>query len=132
NWNSGAAGIRTPYDIPNQSILFNESDSPLRQGSYRALAATANHYAREMHMDAVARALGVDAVEFRLRHLKDDRVRAALKAAAEKIGWPKPSAPGRYLGVACGTEKAAISGRLPKSRRPGTDSGSNGSRLRSS
>jgi isoquinoline 1-oxidoreductase len=110
NWNSGAAGIRTPYDIPNQSILFNESDSPLRQGSYRALAATANHYAREMHMDAVARALGVDAVEFRLRHLKDERVRAALKAAAEKIGWPKPSAPGRYLGIACGTEKGGYIG----------------------
>jgi isoquinoline 1-oxidoreductase len=119
NWNSGAAGIRTPYDIPNQSILFNESDSPLRQGSYRALAATANHYAREMHMDAVARALGVDAVEFRLRHLKDDRVRAALKAAAEKIGWPKPSAPGRYLGVACGTEKGGYIGTAAEVSKTG-------------
>jgi nicotinate dehydrogenase subunit B len=119
NWNSGAAGIRTPYDIPNQSILFNESDSPLRQGSYRALAATANHYAREMHMDAVARALGVDAVEFRLRHLKDDRVRAALKAAAEKIGWPKPSAPGRYLGIACGTEKGGYIGTAAEISKTG-------------
>ena len=69
-------------------------DSPLRQGSYRGLAATANHYAREMHMDAIARALGVDAVEFRLRHLKDERMRAVLTAAAQKIGWPKPSAAG--------------------------------------
>jgi isoquinoline 1-oxidoreductase len=25
---------------------------------------------------------------------------------AEKIGWPQPSAPGRSLGIACGTEKA--------------------------
>ena len=41
---------------------FTRSKSPLRQGSYRALAATANHYAREMHMDEIARALGVDAV----------------------------------------------------------------------
>jgi isoquinoline 1-oxidoreductase len=119
NWNSGAAGIRTPYDVPNQSIVFNESDSPLRQGSYRALAATANHYAREMHMDAVARALGVDAVEFRLRHLKDDRVRAALKAAAEKIGWPKPSAPGRYLGIACGTEKGGYIGTAAEVSKTG-------------
>ena len=105
NWNSGNAGIRTPYDIPNQRIQFHQSDSPLRQGSYRGLAATANHYAREMHIDAIARALKIDAVDFRLRHLKDERVGAVLKAAAERIGWPKPSAAGRSLGIACGTEK---------------------------
>jgi isoquinoline 1-oxidoreductase len=105
NWNSGNAGIRTPYDIPNQRIQFHQSDSPLRQGSYRGLAATANHYAREMHMDAIARALKIDAVELRLQHLKDERVAAVLKASAERIGWPKPSASGRALGIACGTEK---------------------------
>jgi isoquinoline 1-oxidoreductase len=57
NWNSGASAIRTPYDIPNQRIAFHPSASPLRQGSYRGLAATANHYAREMHMDQIARVL---------------------------------------------------------------------------
>ena len=107
NWNSGGSAIRTPYDVPNQRIVFNASDSPLRQGSYRGLAATANHYAREMHMDAIARALGVDAVEFRMRQLKDERMRAVLTAVAQKIGWPKPSAPGRALGIACGTEKGS-------------------------
>jgi len=107
NWNSGASAIRTPYDVPSQRIQFHQSDSPLRQGSYRGLAATANHYVREMHMDDIARALGVDAVEFRLKHLKDDRMRAVLTTAAEKIGWPKPSAEGRALGIACGTEKAS-------------------------
>jgi CO/xanthine dehydrogenase Mo-binding subunit len=107
NWNSGASAIRTPYDIPNQRIQFHQSDSPLRQGSYRGLAATANHYVREMHMDEIARALRVDAVEFRLKHLKDERMRAVLTAAAQKIGWPKPSATGRALGIACGTEKAS-------------------------
>ena len=56
NWNSGGSAIRTPYEVPNQRIQFHASDSPLRQGSYRGLAATANHYAREMHMDAIARA----------------------------------------------------------------------------
>ena len=107
NWNSGPSAIQTPYDIPNRRIQFHQSDSPLRQGSYRGLAATANHYAREMHMDAIARALGVDAVEFRLQHLKDERLRNVLTAAARKIGWPKPSAAGRALGIACGTEKGS-------------------------
>jgi nicotinate dehydrogenase subunit B len=107
NWNSGAASIRTPYVVPNQHVAFHPSDSPLRQGSYRALAATANHYAREMHMDLVARALGADAVEFRLRHLKDARMRAVLQAAAGKAGWPGPAGGERALGIACGTEKGS-------------------------
>ena len=48
NYNSGAAGIRTYYEIPNQKIEFHPTKSPLRQGSYRGLAATANHFAREI------------------------------------------------------------------------------------
>jgi isoquinoline 1-oxidoreductase len=107
NWNSGGSAIRTPYDVPSQRIQFHASASPLRQGSYRGLAATANHYAREMHMDAIARALGVDAVDFRLRHLKDERMRAVLTAVAQKSGWPRPSAAGRAVGIACGTEKGS-------------------------
>jgi isoquinoline 1-oxidoreductase len=107
NYNSGAAAIRTPYTVPNQRISYRASDSPLRQGSYRGLAATANHHAREMHMDTIARALKVDAVEFRLRHLEEPRMRAVLTAVAERCGWPKPSAPGRALGIACGTEKGS-------------------------
>jgi isoquinoline 1-oxidoreductase len=55
NYNSGAAGIRTPYAVPNQHIEFHAAESPLRQGSYRALASTANHFAREVHMDELAR-----------------------------------------------------------------------------
>jgi nicotinate dehydrogenase subunit B len=93
--------------VPHQRIAFHPSDSPLPQGSYRGLAATANHYAREMHMDEIARALKIDAVEFRLAHLTDERLRAVLKAVAERSGWPKPSAPGRTLGIACGTEKGS-------------------------
>jgi isoquinoline 1-oxidoreductase len=60
-----------------------------------------------MHMDAIARALGVDAVEYRLRHLTNDRMRAVLQAAARGAGWPKPSVDGRGLGIACGTDKGS-------------------------
>jgi isoquinoline 1-oxidoreductase len=105
NWNSGNSGIQTPYEVAAKSVVFHPSKTPLRQGSYRALAATANHYAREMHMDEMARALGIDAVEFRLRHLKDERMRNVLNAVAERIAWRRAVAAGRARGIACGTEK---------------------------
>jgi isoquinoline 1-oxidoreductase len=109
NWNSGGAAIRTPYDIPNQRIQFHPAKSPLRQGSYRGLAATANHYAREMHMDAIARGLAVDPVEFRLEHLKEERLRAVLAAAAERVGWNRRATnASTSVGIACGTEKGSF------------------------
>ena len=108
NWNSGGSAIRTPYDVAHQRIAFHPARSPLRQGSYRGLAATANHFAREVHMDELARAVKVDPVEFRRRNLKDARVRAVLDAAAERFGWGRArAAPIRGHGVAAGTEKGS-------------------------
>jgi isoquinoline 1-oxidoreductase len=119
NWNSGNAGLQSPYDIATKPAVFHPTKTPLRQGSYRALAATANNYAREMHMDEMARALGVDAVEFRNRHLASEpRLTAVLAAVAENIGWPK-AAQGRTLGIACGTEKAGyVATAVDVSRQP--------------
>ena len=108
NYNSGPSGIDTPYDIPNRKIEFHPTDSPLRQGSYRGLAATANHFARESHMDEIAAALGMDPLEFRLKNLKDERLRAVLQAAAEKFAWGKmKSNSTRGFGLACGVEKGS-------------------------
>jgi CO/xanthine dehydrogenase Mo-binding subunit len=106
NYNSGPSAIDTPYDIANRTTQFHATESPLRQGSYRGLAATANHFARESHMDELAAAVGIDPLEFRLKNLKDERLRAVLKAAAEKFGWGKTkSDPKRGFGLACGVEK---------------------------
>jgi CO/xanthine dehydrogenase Mo-binding subunit len=106
NYNSGPAAIRTPYEVPNQRIAFHPSDTPLRQGSYRSLAAAANHFARESHMDELAHELKLDPLEFRLRNLKDERLRAVFQGAADKLGWGKrPSSPGRGFGIAGGFEK---------------------------
>jgi isoquinoline 1-oxidoreductase len=106
NYNSGGSGLQTPYDIPRKRNEFHGTDSPLRQGSYRGLAAVANHFARECHMDDLARAAKVDPVEFRLNNLKDERLRAVLAAAAEGFGWGKRKAEeGRGYGIALGMEK---------------------------
>jgi CO/xanthine dehydrogenase Mo-binding subunit len=106
NYNSGSAGIRTFYEIPNQRIIFHPVHSPLRQGSYRALAATANHFARESHMDEMAHTLKTDPLEFRMKNLKNERLRAVFQAAADKFGWStRRSSPGRGFGMGGGYEK---------------------------
>jgi len=107
NYNSGGAAIGTPYDIPNQRIEFHPVTSPLRQGSYRALAATANHFARETHMDELARLVNMDSLEFRLKNLKNERLRAVFEAAAQAFGWgkAKKGSPGQGFGIAGGVEK---------------------------
>ena len=105
NYNSGSAGIRTYYEIPNQRIVFHAVRSPLRQGSYRALAATANHFARESHMDELAHAVKMDSLEFRLKNLKDERLRAVFEAAAKQFGWGKSKTAGQGFGMGGGYEK---------------------------
>lgn len=106
NYNSGPSAIETPYHVPNHTAQFHPADSPLRQGSYRGLAATANHFARECHMDDLASVVGIDPLDFRLKNLKNDRLRAVLQAAAEKFGWGKGKpAADHGFGLACGVEK---------------------------
>ncbi len=107
NIDSGPNALDTPYEVADRRIAYQPAASPLRVGSYRALAATANNFARESHMDELAHRVGADPLEFRLRQLRDDRLAAVLRAAAEHAGWGRPIEPGRGLGVACGREKWA-------------------------
>jgi nicotinate dehydrogenase subunit B len=105
NYNSGGSGIRTMYEISNQRIVFHPTEYPLRQGSYRALAATANHFARESFMDELAHEVKMDPLEFRLKNLKDERLLAVFQAGAKKFGWGQAKQPGHGFGMGGGFEK---------------------------
>jgi isoquinoline 1-oxidoreductase len=106
NYNAGGSALDTPYDVANTKTEFHGAESPLKQGSYRALASTANIFARESHMDDLAHALELDPLAFRLKNLKDERLRTVLEAAAKQFGWGKSKpADGHGFGLACGTEK---------------------------
>ncbi len=108
NINSGPFGVVGPYDIPNVRLDYQAANSPLPQGSYRALAATANHFARESHMDELAHELASDPLAFRLAHLRDARLAAVFTAAAERMDWAhRPGITGRGLGIAGGVEKGS-------------------------
>ncbi len=106
NYNSGPAAIGTPYSVANQLIQYHAAKSPLRQGSYRGLASTANHFARESHMDSMAHVAGMDPLEFRLKNLADPRLQKVFQAAAAKFGWGRlKSTPERGFGLAGGVDK---------------------------
>jgi isoquinoline 1-oxidoreductase len=106
NYNSGPAAIGTPYNVANQIIQYHAAKSPLRQGSYRGLASTANHFARESHMDAMAHVVGMDPLEFRLKNLNDSRLQAVFQAAAAQFAWGRlKSTPERGFGIAGGVDK---------------------------
>jgi nicotinate dehydrogenase subunit B len=106
NYNSGGAALRSPYTIPNQIAEFHTTDSPLRQGSYRGLAASANHFARESHMDELARAAGVEPAAFRLKNAGDPRLRAVIEAATERFRWGRAKdRPGQGFGMMAGFDK---------------------------
>ena len=110
NINSGPAAIDTPYRVPQARSRFVASDAPLRQSSYRALAATANNFAREAFLDELAAAAGADPLDFRLAHLENERLRAVLQAAAARFSWRQrvqEKQPDVGVGLACGTEKGS-------------------------
>jgi CO/xanthine dehydrogenase Mo-binding subunit len=111
NINSGGSAIDTPYNAGKSRSHYVNSNAPLRHGSYRGLAATANNFARESFMDELAVAAGADPLEFRLAHLENPRLRAVLETAAQRFNWKecvKKKNPNIGVGLACGTEKGSF------------------------
>ena len=109
NYNSGGSGIQTPYTVPNQQIQHHRAESPLRQGSYRGLASTANIFVIESQMDDLAKLVDMDPLEFRLKNLDEPRLQAVFEAAANGFGWGKTKpAKNHGFGIGGGTEKGGF------------------------
>jgi isoquinoline 1-oxidoreductase len=111
NVNSGGSAIEAPYKTGKARTPSINSAPPLRHGSYRGLAATANNFARESFMDELAAMAGTDPLDFRLAHLENSRLRAVLETAADRFGWKesvKKKSPNYGVGLACGTEKGSF------------------------
>jgi len=101
----GMRGSETPYDVPNALVTVAAAEGPLPPGSYRSLGGAVNHFAREVHMDEIAAALGIDPVELRLRNLSRPRYRRVLETAATEFGWAAATAKaGHGAGVAIGLD----------------------------
>jgi CO/xanthine dehydrogenase Mo-binding subunit len=100
--------VNDNFGVPAESYVFDnkrtawetiapllERYSPLRSAHLRDPVGPQIHFASESFIDEVAHALGLDPVELRLRHLKDARDIAVIKAAAEKSGWQSRPSPRR-------------------------------------
>ncbi|MCY3918122.1 MAG: molybdopterin-dependent oxidoreductase [Chloroflexi bacterium] len=87
---SGAHRNADPiYKLPRKRVIRHAAaGSPLRVSALRSLGAYANVFAIESFMDELAHAAEMDPLEFRLRHLPDQRASAVLQAAADVVDWP--------------------------------------------
>jgi nicotinate dehydrogenase subunit B len=89
------------YEFANRKTYWEtippllDRASPLRSSHLRDPVGPQIHFASESFMDEVAHALNVDPLELRLRHVKDARDIALLKAVAEKAGWQSRPSPRR-------------------------------------
>lgn len=92
------------YTFPNTRVVKHFIPTmPLRVSALRALGAYANVFSLESFMDELAEAAGADPVEFRLRHLEDQRARDVIERTTERFGWstePLPEGRGRGLAFA--------------------------------
>jgi isoquinoline 1-oxidoreductase len=110
---AGSRGSQHFYDIPHHSTVAlgewggggEPGAHPFAVGPWRAPANNTNTFARESQIDSMASKASIDPAEFRLKNLKDERMRRVLKAVTEKSGWVPAKAPsGRGLGIACGID----------------------------
>jgi nicotinate dehydrogenase subunit B len=89
------------YEFANKRLAWEtippllDRASPLRSAHLRDPVGPQVHFASESFMDEVAAALALDPIELRLRHIKDARDVAVIKAAAEKAGWQSRPSPRR-------------------------------------
>jgi nicotinate dehydrogenase subunit B len=94
------------FGVPAESYAFDnkrlawetippllDRSSPLRSAHLRDPVGPQIHFASESFMDEVAAAVGADPIEFRLRHIKEPRDVAVIKAAAEKAKWDTRPSP---------------------------------------
>ena len=116
------------FGVPAESYAFDhkrmgwetvppllERASPLRSAHLRDPVGPQIHFASESFIDEVAAAVNADPIEFRLRHIKEPRDVAVIKAAAEKAKWDTRSSPRKDQ------TGAKVSGRgIAYSQRNGT------------
>ena len=88
------------YDFPAWKIESHRLlTMPVRTSALRTLGAQGNVFAIECFLDEIAAERGEDPVAFRLRHLKDERAKEVIRAAASRANWKPSAKPGIGYGA---------------------------------
>jgi CO/xanthine dehydrogenase Mo-binding subunit len=133
-YGAGSALIATmlasaPYRIPHldleATLVYTNKHVA---GPVRAPGGPQSNFAKELHLDELARALAIDPLEFRLKNAWEDgdvspagqrltavSVKDVLRKAAAAVGWSKPQANGTGRGIGatwwfstCGASEARV------------------------
>jgi CO/xanthine dehydrogenase Mo-binding subunit len=91
--------------VASAKVLNHTIPSPFFTGPLRSPDRLQNTFANESFVDEVAAAVIADPVQYRLRHLSDPRLIAALNAAANAANWetrPSPKPGNLKTGVVTG------------------------------
>jgi CO/xanthine dehydrogenase Mo-binding subunit len=76
------------YAFPSRHVIWHFlKDVPIRVSALRGLGAYMNVFTIENVMDDLAAQANADPVEYRLRHLQDQRAKDVITLAARKFGW---------------------------------------------
>jgi CO/xanthine dehydrogenase Mo-binding subunit len=88
---NGGGGDRNSvplYDLPAWTVESHRLlTMPVRTSALRTLGAQGNVFAIESLLDEIAAERGEDPIQFRLRHLRDDRAKDVINAAARRAKW---------------------------------------------
>ncbi len=88
------------YDFPSWKVESHRLlTMPVRTSALRTLGGQGNAFAIESFLDEIAAERGEDPVAFRLRHLKDERAKDVIRAAAKLANWKPAAKPGIGYGV---------------------------------
>lgn len=106
---NGGGGDRNSiplYDFPSWHIQSHRlTTMPIRTSALRTLGGQGNIFAIESILDEIAAERGEDPVAFRLRHLRDERAKDVIRAAACRAGWKPDKQPGIGYGIGFGRYK---------------------------
>lgn len=100
---NGGGGDRNSvplYDFPAWTITSHRLlTMPVRTSALRTLGAQGNVFAIESLLDEIAALGGEDPIAFRLRHLRDERAKDVVRAAARRVAWKPQKQTGIGHGV---------------------------------
>src|SRR5919106_2253252 len=111
---SGVSHTIGPYNIPNHRVRsYAVYTNKIWAGSYRASGVADVTFAVESHTDIIARQLGMDPWEFRMKNILQEGdmaiqggrlprngLRQTLEAVKDHMPWPRKSEEGHGIGLA--------------------------------